>query len=220
MKISILLPFIKKGKNWDLERLNQKLKDQVTRDPRILAGNAMSAQALKHYVLFLLLNYLLLLRLLNCTQKHRPSSLTKKKKDILRIKIKVSSPNKLSEKLIKLRAVMDLILIQYFSHLQNFINKSFVELQYISRQSRNVLVEMSVRGLAPHPNLVSTQDSEEHIFRPLSYPKSLLTEKEGIPGQLKSFFSYSNTSINFDTTFVPTNDFQINRRYMFIDSTE
>lgn len=43
MKISILLPFIKKGKNWDLERLNQKLKDQVTRDPRILAGNAMSA---------------------------------------------------------------------------------------------------------------------------------------------------------------------------------
>ena len=43
MKISILLPFIKKGKNWDLERLNQKLKDQVTRDPRILACNAMSA---------------------------------------------------------------------------------------------------------------------------------------------------------------------------------
>ena len=79
MKISILLPFIKKGKNWVLERLNQKLKEQVTGDPRILACNIMSAYALKHYVLFLLLNYLLLLRLLNCTQKHRSSSLEKKR---------------------------------------------------------------------------------------------------------------------------------------------
>ena len=93
MKISILLPFIKKGENWDLERLNQLLKQQVTGDPRILACNAMSAYALKHYAVFLL-NYLLLLRLLNGTQKHRPFSFTKKK-DILRIKIKVSSPNKL-----------------------------------------------------------------------------------------------------------------------------
>lgn len=93
MKISILLPFIKKGKNWVLERLNQKLKEQVTGDPRILACNTMSAYALKHCVLFLLLNYLLLLRLLNCTQKQILQF--EKKKDILRIKIKVSSPNKL-----------------------------------------------------------------------------------------------------------------------------